>query len=241
MRVEHGDGWELRLASAFDPGVGLESLEDDSAGAVITDPPYSARTHTGHDRVEEMRGDKYDRAVLSYGHLTEGQVAFLAFELDRVSRGWVVAMTDHVLAPRWEHYLSRAGRYVFAPLPYVAPGSRVRLAGDGPSSWTIWIVVARTAALSQWGTLRGAYIRSGGWDAAVYPGGKPVALMREVLADYSRPRDLVLDPFSGSGTTGVAALQTGRRFLGWESDPSAFEQSCRRLHGAALRVHRSHL
>jgi site-specific DNA-methyltransferase (adenine-specific) len=45
--------------------------------------------------------------------------------------------------------------------------------------------------------------------------GKPVALMRE-LVQIVEPGGLVLDPFAGSGSTGVAALQTGRRFLGAE-------------------------
>jgi site-specific DNA-methyltransferase (adenine-specific) len=49
----------------------------------------------------------------------------------------------------------------------------------------------------------------------IHIAGKPVALMKELVA--IAPTDgVVLDPFAGSGTTGVAALETGRRFLGCE-------------------------
>ena len=48
--------------------------------------------------------------------------------------------------------------------------------------------------------------------------GKPTPLMQE-LVQCARPGGLVLDPFCGSGTTGVACVQTGRRFIGVELDP----------------------
>src|SRR5574340_1547620 len=51
-----------------------------------------------------------------------------------------------------------------------------------------------------------------------HPTQKPLALLERVLAASAAPGDLVLDPFSGSGTTGVAALRAGCRFLGIERD-----------------------
>jgi DNA modification methylase len=46
---------------------------------------------------------------------------------------------------------------------------------------------------------------------------------------------LVLDPFMGSGTTGVACLQTGRRFIGIEIDEGYFDIACRRIEAAAAQ------
>ena len=51
-----------------------------------------------------------------------------------------------------------------------------------------------------------------------HPTQKPVALMTQFVNDSTRPGDLILDPFCGSGTTGVACVQTGRRFIGIEID-----------------------
>ncbi|HEX9243552.1 MAG TPA: site-specific DNA-methyltransferase [Anaeromyxobacter sp.] len=62
-----------------------------------------------------------------------------------------------------------------------------------------------------------------------HPTQKPVALLERVLAASASKGDLVLDPFAGSGTTGVAALRAGCRFLGVERDPEHVELAARRL------------
>ena len=54
----------------------------------------------------------------------------------------------------------------------------------------------------------------------VHPTQKPEALLARVLLSASQPDDLVLDPFSGTGTTGAVAKRLGRRFIGIERDPS---------------------
>jgi site-specific DNA-methyltransferase (adenine-specific) len=62
-----------------------------------------------------------------------------------------------------------------------------------------------------------------------HPTQKPLALLERVLAASSAPGDLVLDPFSGSATTGVAALHAGCRFLGLERDPAYVDLGASRL------------
>src|SRR2546421_2880234 len=54
----------------------------------------------------------------------------------------------------------------------------------------------------------------------IHPTQKPEALLARVILASSRPGDLVLDPFSGTGTTGAAAKRLGRRFIGIERDPA---------------------
>ena len=54
-------------------------------------------------------------------------------------------------------------------------------------------------------------------------------MMQHYIENSSSPGDLVLDPFMGSGTTGVAAKVTGRRFLGIEVDPVYYAVACRRM------------
>lgn len=54
-----------------------------------------------------------------------------------------------------------------------------------------------------------------------YPTQKPLGILRRILTASSNPGDLVLDFFAGSGTTGVAALELGRRFLLVDSNPEA--------------------
>ena len=119
-------------------------------------------------------------------------------------------LTDDTLAPVWRAAYERVGRYAFAMIPYVAPGSRVRLAGDGPSSWTCWIMVSRPRRdpYATWGTLPGAYVLPPGQGGALpVVGGKPLWLMEQLVRDYSREGDLVCDPCCSAGTTLVAALR----------------------------------
>ena len=53
--------------------------------------------------------------------------------------------------------------------------------------------------------------------------------MSHILEASTRQGQLVLDPFMGSASTGVAAIQTGRRFIGIDSDPKWFDLARRRL------------
>lgn len=69
-------------------------------------------------------------------------------------------------------------------------------------------------------------------DESAHPTEKPVELMRYWIGNSTAPGDTVLDPFMGSGTTGVAALQTGRDFIGCEIDLGYFDIACRRIEDA---------
>lgn len=198
--------------------------------AVITDPPYSERTHAGHDLIS--RGATSDAAIrskLGYHALTEADVIELSRAYAEVCDGWVVWMTDHMLAPVIARELQGRGRYVFAPLPFFQAGRSVRISGDGPCSWTDWIVASRTKAQVKWGTLPGGYIAGAGWNDKARMGGKPTLLMEALVSDYSRSGQTVLDTHMGAGTTGVACMRTGRKFIGCEVDPSAFEIACSRI------------
>lgn len=76
----------------------------------------------------------------------------------------------------------------------------------------------------------------GGYDGK-HPCEKPLPLMEHIITASSRPGDLVLDAFLGSGTTGVAALRLGRRFIGIEKDPAWLEVARKRMEtpGVAVR------
>lgn len=64
-----------------------------------------------------------------------------------------------------------------------------------------------------------------------YPTQKPLGILRRILTASSKPDDLVLDFFAGSGTTGAAALELGRRFLLVDSNPEAIAVMRERFRG----------
>lgn len=66
-----------------------------------------------------------------------------------------------------------------------------------------------------------------------HPSMKPLALMEWCIDHFALPaRSLILDPYMGSGSTGVAAARAGHRFIGIEIDPGYFEITCRRIEKA---------
>lgn len=200
---------------------------------IVTDPPFSARTHAGHDASAlgdlGQGNDGAARKRLGYAPWLPEDVRWYVKMACAATDGWIVTMTDHTLAPVFDEALNDAGRYVFAPLPFFAPGSTVRLSGDGPCSWTTWIIVARTAALRRWGTLPGGYVAGRGWGNRERMGGKPLPLMQAILGHYSRRADLVVDPFMGAGTTLVAAKNLSRRAIGIEREEACCEVAAQRL------------
>jgi site-specific DNA-methyltransferase (adenine-specific)/modification methylase len=69
-----------------------------------------------------------------------------------------------------------------------------------------------------------------------HPTVKPVALMKWCIEQCKNNPQTILDPFMGSGTTGVAAVQMGRKFIGIEREPKYFDIACRRIEDAQKQV-----
>ena len=58
---------------------------------------------------------------------------------------------------------------------------------------------------------------------------KPLSFTQRLLLRFSSEGEIIVDPFMGSGTTGVAAVKLGRRFIGIEIEPKYFDIACRRI------------
>ncbi len=219
--------WTLHKGDWAETMTGLEP------DVMIADPPYGARTHEGHDagvskHVGSAGYDESSRRELSYTPWGDAEVSAFVHSWSERVKGWFCVMSCHELLPVWRKHLEDRGRYVFAPVVCVIRGMTVRLTGDGPSSWAVYLTVARkrTWEARTWGTLPGAYVVTRG---AEHIGGKPLSLMNAIVRDYSRPGDLICDPCAGLATTGVAALSLGRRFIGSEIDPETYAKAKARL------------
>jgi site-specific DNA-methyltransferase (adenine-specific) len=66
-------------------------------------------------------------------------------------------------------------------------------------------------------------------DGKLHPTQKPVALLEYLVKTYTNPGDVVLDNCMGSGSTGVACVNTGRRFIGMELDQGYFDIAVKRI------------
>lgn len=209
-------------------------LADLQCDALIFDAPYSVAP------VALSRNDGYETAGLAadYAEMTPALVREFCESWAPRCRGWMVSLTDYDLSQTWRDEMERVGRYAFRqPVPCVIRAMSVRAQNDGPSSWTLYAMVSRsrTREFADWGVLDGAYVggteghgRAGGTERSGGRG-KPQWLMRALVRDYSRPGDLVCDPFAGWGSTLVAAAGLGRRAIGAECDPNAHAEATKRL------------
>jgi hypothetical protein len=201
-------------------------MRDVTCDLLCVDAPYSERTHGAYRAQEELR-----RRAISYAPWTRDDVrGFVDFWVPR-TRGWFATLTDSVLTREWEAALEDAGLYTFSPIACMEPGSRVRMNGDGPTQWSVNLVVARPKRVpySKWGALPGGYVVPAGCgrkrSSELRIGGKPLWLMREIVKDYSREGDVVCDPCAGGAVTLLAARLEKRIGIGSEQDAAAYAQA----------------
>jgi len=99
---------------------------------------------------------------------------------------------------------------------------------DCELAWTNWPKAVRRIQWRWYGMIRQ------GNEERFHPTQKPLEVMKWAI-DLCPKSDVVLDPFMGSGTTGVAAIQLGRKFIGIERDERYFEIACKRIEQAVAQ------
>jgi site-specific DNA-methyltransferase (adenine-specific)/modification methylase len=100
---------------------------------------------------------------------------------------------------------------------------------DCELAWTNWPKAVRRL---QWRW--NGMIREGN-EERYHPTQKPIGVMKWVITLCPKSQT-ILDPFMGSGTTGVAAIQMGRKFIGIEREPKYFEIACKRIEQASKQI-----
>lgn len=213
----------------------LPTLPDKSVAHVITDPPYEAEAHTLQRRVMlgshpgratgRRPGDLVGEAPLDFPAITPKERDEASHALVRVSAGWVLAFCQAEGIDRWRASLEAAGARWRRAGIWVKPDCMPQLTGDRWAQGYEAIASAWAGqGKSRWrgGGRSGVFTHiknvTGSREAAPHPTTKPIPLMLELVSLFTDPEELVLDPFAGSGTTGVACLRLGRRFIGIEKD-----------------------
>jgi hypothetical protein len=211
----------------------LPTLPDKSLGHVIADPPYEAEAHTLQRRA--LRGTRPQRArgwspsdtaesvPLGFAPISDEQRGLAAAEMARIAQRWIVTFCQVEAAMKWSDALVAGGAGRRRIGVWVKPDAMPQFTGDRPGMGYESLVFAHPPGRSKW---------NGGGRTSVFvhnkntPGGahdheaqKPLPLMLELVELFTDPGDVVCDPYSGSGTTGVACLALGRRFIGIEKDP----------------------
>ncbi|MFJ3282473.1 DNA-methyltransferase [Streptomyces halstedii] len=218
--------WTLCRGDALTLLPTLDTLVD----AVICDPPYNSGGRTNAERRAQGARDKYvsgdaQHALLDFDGDTRDQRGYThwlglvlagAYQLTRPG-GSSLVFTDWAQLPATSDALQAAGWTWRGIIPWRKPISRpVKNGFRRECEYVLWgsrgdpLRHAPTIYLPGW--LEGSQPRG---KARIHITQKPVDVMRQ-LVRIAPEGGVILDPFAGSGTTGVAALQEGRRFVGIE-------------------------
>lgn len=229
----------LHLGDCLDPVTGMASLPDKSVDVVITDPPYEAEAHTTARRQARGPDGIAEEYSIDFAAITEPQRRAVADEAVRLTRGWVLCFCQIEAVGLWRTALEAAGAKWRRGGVWVKPDGTPQFTGDRPAQGFECLAMAWAGeGRSRWngGGRRACYEynvnnfgREGGALSRQHPTQKPLALMQALVRDFSDPGELILDPFAGSGTTGVAALSLGRRFIGWEQNAEWYAGAVRRI------------
>lgn len=202
---------------------------DSAVDHVIADPPYNEATHQGaRSDVDKPLGIDFDPL---------NGFAFVG-DLLRVASRWVLtfcAMED------FDGYRSAAGPAWVRSGFWHKPDAMPQLTGDRPGQPGEGVAIMHRKGRKRWhgGGLPAFWSFGIERTERVHPTQKPVALMMRLVEQFTDPGDVILDPFCGSGTTGVACLALGRRFIGIERDERYHALACERLQAAAQGLTRS--
>ncbi len=223
-------GWQLLQGECL---ALLQAVPDDSVDAVITDPPYSSGGFTRDDKARPP-AEKYTktgsaREYPTFAGDSRDQRSYLAWcamwitECVRVLKpgGYFMAFTDWRQLPVMTDAV-QAGGVVWRGVVAWDKGRGSRAPHKGyfkhQCEYVVWGTKGPAVILEHDGPFDGC-IRSTVRQADKHHmTGKPTELMRELVRPVL-PGGLILDPFAGSGSTGVGALLEGRRFLGIEREP----------------------
>jgi len=208
----------------------LRELASGSVDAVITDPPYCSGAMDSASRMSMSPRAKYQSSDTKrrYPEFTgdnrdQRGFAFWATlwltECVRVAKPGApfLLFTDWRQLPTMTDVLQAAGVTWRGVLPWVKPGARPAGAGrfKNQAEYVIWGSKGPMPAREDVGYLAGYFQHSVRQSDKFHVTGKPTELMRELVRVCS-PGGIILDPFMGSGTTGVAAVAEGRGFIGIE-------------------------
>jgi site-specific DNA-methyltransferase (adenine-specific) len=198
----------------------LPTLARGSVEAAISDPPYGIG----------YKYRSYDDAPSRYDALMRTLVP----ELSRITAGGPCFVWQSQLkADRWHKYFPKGWRIIAACKVYPE-----ELQGHRCLSWDPVIFWSRRGWLRDHLPRDWHSVRLNSWleecGNCPVPCPRPLEQVR-YFADHVQAQSII-DPFLGSGTTGVAALLAGKRFIGIERDPVYFEYACKRIASAWERI-----
>lgn len=217
----------------------------------ISDPPYDEHTHskqrrgaaggTGHQFGFGRGGSSGINMErhLGFGFISDEDMARVAAEAARLTKRWVLVFCAMEQQAAWKNALTSHGLEHVRFGVWHKPGATPQFTGDRPGTVCEAIEIAHPKGKKKWNGGGGF----GMWTEPIvkaqtgercHPTQKPERLMMQLVSDFTDGGDLILDPFAGSGTTGVAAKRLGRRAILIEREEKYCAVAAKRLSQGAL-------
>ena len=215
----------------------MKQLPDQSIDFVCTDPPYNLGTYsTGNIKLDWRADFNNDIGLWDQGQFDP---AMLRDEFLRILKptGNIFAFTSYNLLGRWHEIFDPLfDTFQFMVWHKTNPPPKFRRAGF-LNSCELIICLWNKGHRWNFGNQRDMHnfietpICSGKerLKDPKHPTQKPLRVLERLISLATDPGDVVLDPFCGVGSTGVAALRLDRRFIGYEVDPVYAEAAKNRL------------
>lgn len=232
--LDNFDTWKMHQG---DSRVLLRNIPDHSIDFICTDPPYNLGQYSTGNIKMEWREDfnndlaDWDRETME-PHLWRDELLRIL-----APTGNLFVFTSYNLLGKWhEVFDSEFDTFQFMVWHKTNPAPKLRKAGFLNSCELICCMwnKGHTWNFGKQNEMHN-FIESPicmGRERLKdpkHPTQKPLKVMRRLIELASKPGDIVLDPFAGVGSTGVAALELGRRFIGIDSDSGYVEAARKRL------------
>lgn len=193
----------------------LAKLKKGAATVTLTDPPWAiGLKYDGYDDTKDNLQKLIDRFMPECRRICKKVLV-----MSGVSNVTMYPHPDWICAVAWNTTFSY-GKYGFSQwTPVICYGNDTKKRSSGG------IIQADVIRMDGTGFSRSA-------DEKKHPCPKPSSMMRMVMARLTLESDVVLDPFLGSGSTAVAAIEAGRKFVGIEQSPKYFKVAVKRIEDA---------
>ncbi len=219
----------------------LDRIPDRSVDLICTDPPYNLSGYsTGNINMSWRSDFNNDLATWDLVHFNPSE--WLApFRRVLKPTGTIFAFTSYNMLGKWHEIFDPAfDTFQFVVWHKTNPAPKLYRAGF-LNSCELIVAMWDKGHVWNFGKQNEMhnFIESpacGGKERLKHPKHptqKPLAVLRRLVQWATNPGDLVLDPFMGVGSTGVAALELGRQFTGIELDRSYYDAALIRLGGTA--------
>ena len=192
----------------------MKQLPDNCIDCIVTDPPYGKMWTRGKNGIGLVKDKNEDDKT--FWDVKPDKVVFN--EIFRISKNQIIFGGNYFTKclPESNCWI------VWDKLGDLKLGKQIPFA-HCELIWTSFNKTVKKYTLRQQGFI------SDSNDKRVHPTQKPTELIQMILNDYTKKDDIICDMYMGSGTTAVACINTGRRFIGCELDKGYFDIAQKRI------------